>query len=753
MQYSAVVLVIVAACSANAAAPAPSTAPSYDEWKEAKSAEANSAEAKAAKEAKMAAVNKVVAMLEDLQKQVLEEGEAEAKTYNTFACWVKTTMTEKQEAIQKGKDDKASLSAAITKLASTRKDLDTKIGALEKDIESAQSEMKKATATSNAALAEYEVNEADMSSAVAALKGAIKELKSSKSPSLLQLQGISKTVRQALIMADALGLDAPGLSMLQGDAPPVEMENYKFHSDSIIETLETLLKEFTTEKNTLDADEVKRAQAYHMLMQEKTDLVKAKTVELDDRQQQKAEAQEDLAANSQELSTVSATLLDDMDYLKEVYEISSAKAKTWDQRSKVRADELSALTAATQIVKDQVAKKTQSATIRFAEMGVSVRMANAVASSDDAMEAIEERAEETDDDASPMGFLQRLQISSHKPSSDSNAIAGRQAVVQLLRNKGQQLKSKLLSSLAVEVAGQQAADVFAKVKVLIQELIERLLAEAANEATHKGWCTKAIKDAEQKREYASEDIATLNAALADDEATLDKLKEEIGVLDTEIKDLKAGRTEAEKIRKEEKAENKKTVTEAEAGMSAVQEAIKILTRFYATAAKETVDLSLAQGPKDDMPDAGFEGGEAYTGVGGVEGGVVGMLEVIESDFVRTIKETEKAEVQGEEEHLAYMTESGKSLAEKEMARGETGKYKDATEIKLEKDGESLKAQVTILKTSIEELLELQPACVDTGMSYADRVAAKEQEVEALKKALCILNAFASYGPDGLADAC
>jgi len=490
-----------------------------------------------------------------------------------------------------------------------------------------------------------------------------------------------------------------------------------------------------------------------MLMQEKTDLVKAKTVELDDRQQQKAEAQEDLAANSQELSTVSATLLDDMDYLKEVYEISSAKAKTWDQRSKVRADELSALTAATQIVKDQVAKKTQSATIRFAEMGVSVRMANAVASSDDAMEAIEERAEETDDDASPMGFLQRLQISSHKPSSDSNAIAGRQAVVQLLRNKGQQLKSKLLSSLAVEVAGQQAADVFAKVKVLIQELIERLLAEAANEASHKGWCTKAIKDAEQKREYASEDIATLNAALADDEATLDKLKEEIGVLDTEIKDLKAGRTDAEKIRKEEKAENKKTVTEAEAGLSAVQEAIKILTRFYATAAKETVDLSLAQGPKDDMPDAGFEGGEAYTGVGGVEGGVVGMLEVIESDFVRTIKETEKAEVQGEEEHLAYMTESGKSLAEKEMARGETGKYKDATEIKLEKDGESLKAQVTILKTSIEELLELQPACVDTGMSYADRVAAREQEVEALKKALCILNAFASYGPDGLADAC
>merc|ERR1719181_674798 len=119
-----------------------------------------------------------------------------------------------------------------------------------------------------------------------------------------------------------------------------------------------------------------------------------------------------------------------------------------------------------------------------------------------------------------------------------------------------------------------------------------------------------------------------------------------------------------------------------------------------------------------------------------------MLEVIESDFVRTIKETEKAEAQAEEEHLAYMTESGKSLAEKEMARGESGKYKDATEIKLERDGETLKAQVQILKTSITELLELQPACVDTGMSYADRVAHKEEEIAALKKALCILNAHA-----------
>merc|ERR1740117_1152631 len=123
-------------------------------------------------------------------------------------------MKAKQDAIKKGKDDKTSLSAAITKLSSTRKSIDTKIGVLEKDLADAQGAMKAATSTSNVAMAEYETNEGDLGGALSALRGAIKMLKSSKNPSLLQLQGVSKTVRQALLMADALAIDVPGLAML-----------------------------------------------------------------------------------------------------------------------------------------------------------------------------------------------------------------------------------------------------------------------------------------------------------------------------------------------------------------------------------------------------------------------------------------------------------------------------------------------------------------------------------------------------------
>jgi hypothetical protein len=372
-----------------------------------------------------------------------------------------------------------------------------------------------------------------------------------------------------------------------------------------------------------------------------------------------------------------------------------------------------------------------------------LRLADAVVSSDSAMEAIEAEAEESDSSPS---FLQKKSVQKHQPASDD---AGRQMIINLLKGKGQQIKSTLLTSLATKIAG----DPFAKIKKLIQELIERLLTEAANEANQKGWCDKATADATQKRTYSSDKIESLNAKMAKLEALSAKLGEEIATLGKEIGELNAAQSKAAQERKDESAENTNTVTEAKAGLAAVNMAIDILDKFYKTSAKANVDLSLAQGPLDDAPDAGFKTGEAYQGAGAESGGIIGMMEVIRSDFERTISETKEAEAAAKKEHLEFSTETSKSLAEKNMASKEKQSLKDETDNN-QSDAESdMAAQSKILVTSIKELIELKKACVDTGMSYADRVAMREQEIASLKKALCIFGAFAEYGPDGLADAC
>merc|ERR1719424_877050 len=324
-------------------------------------------------------------------------------------------------------------------------------------------------------------------------------MKSSKTPSLVELQSIGKTIKQAALMADVLGLGgdeankAASFFLQQGSGDvPVEMEDYKFHSGGIIKTLENLLGNFRKEKTDVDADEVKRVQAHSIFTQDKTDFVKAKTLEMEEAKKNRDGKIEDIGTASQELTTTSATLLDDMQYLDELNTICSHKAQTWDQRTKLRANELTAITQATGIVKATVADKTQSSTIRFAQTGTVVHLAESVMGSDSAMTAIEAEAEQTEEADAPVGFLQKKSVQKH------NGDGGRDLIVSLLKGKGMELKSTLLVSLASQIA----ADPFVKIKKLIQELIERLLTEAANEANQKGWCDKATADATQKRTNA-----------------------------------------------------------------------------------------------------------------------------------------------------------------------------------------------------------------------------------------------------------
>jgi len=240
--------------------------------------------------------------------------------------------------------------------------------------------------------------------------------------------------------------------------------------------------------------------------------------------------------------------------------------------------------------------------------------------------------------------------------------------------------------------------------------------------------------------------------MAKQEARRDTLVEELAELSKEIKDLTKAQKDADEERKKESAENKVTVTEAKAGLGAVKQAIDILDKFYKTAAKSKVLVQVG-GPKDDMPDAGFDNGEAYKGAQGGAGGVVGMLEVIESDFVRTVKKTEEAEAQAEDDHLKFTTETQMSLAAKKQATKIKTEQNDDAKQKLSDATDGMKDKTALMVTTIKELLDLQPACVDTGMSYAERVEARENEIQALKKALCIFEAYQKYGADGAGAQC
>merc|ERR1719181_2458701 len=73
-----------------------------------------------------------------------------------------------------------------------------------------------------------------------------------------------------------------------------------------------------------------------------------------------ATLQEEIAEAKEKLVTAEAQLKDDQLYLKDLTEKCEIKAKEWDQRSQMRADELAALTQALQVLSTTVAEKANT---------------------------------------------------------------------------------------------------------------------------------------------------------------------------------------------------------------------------------------------------------------------------------------------------------------------------------------------------------------------------------------------------------
>jgi len=285
------------------------------------------------------------------------------------------------------------------------------------------------------------------------------------------------------------------------------------------------------------------------------------------------------------------------------------------------------------------------------------------------------------------------------------------------------LSSKVLLSLAEQIA----ANPFAKVIDMIENLVAKLKEEAAAEADHKAWCDGELKSNKLKREKKTLEDDKLASEITELSAEIDDMGEEIATLIKEQADLTKAMGEATEIRNKEKAKNTDTIADANAGSAAVKKALVVLKEFYAS---QGAFLQTGQVPEM----------QAYKGMQSAKGGVVGMLEVIVSDFERLAAETQASETQAAQEYAGFMSDAKTDKKEK---------HKREVSLKLTKDqSEFDNSQLKKSKAGVEEELGkaneyfeyLKPNCLTVHVSYAERAAKRKQEIEALKEAYKILDA-------------
>jgi len=296
--------------------------------------------------------------------------------------------------------------------------------------------------------------------------------------------------------------------------------------------------------------------------------------------------------------------------------------------------------------------------------------------------------------------------------------------------------------MLIATAMKLGPDPFKKVKVLIQQLIERLLREMAAEAGHKGFCDTELGKATTTRDFEYAKTQQLSAELEMLLVKKEQLEEAIDTLGKELGELGDALGKSTKQRGEEKESNAMTVKDSEEGLAAIKEAITVLKEFYKNAAKNAVSLiQSAASPIDEEGGVGAGGQSqgAYQGKQTAGAGIIAMLEVIKSDFERSIKQTSEADAAAHREFIQFDRQSKGSISTKETALKQSHADLKETGIKIEDAMNDLTDSQKLLDDALKTYEELKPQCIDTGMSYEERVAAREKEIEALKKALCQLD--------------
>merc|ERR1719291_1557158 len=193
--------------------------------------------------------------------------------------------------------------------------------------------------------------------------------------------------------------------------------------------------------------------------------------------------------------------------------------------------------------------------------------------------------------------------------------------------------------------------------------------------------------------------------------------------------------EATAERTTSKDKNEATIADAKAAQKAVEQAMAVLKDFYAKAAEATALTQTAQSPAEDAPET-FD--KPYKGLTGESGGVVGFMEVVLTDFTRLESDTTTSEAAEQEEFEKFMFESKKDKALKENEMGQKSSKKSDSQDSLDKTEEELKLTQAQLDKAVEYYEKLKPTCVDTGMSYEERVKRREEEMQSLQEALTIL---------------
>mmetsp|Transcript_18305 Transcript_18305/g.48293 ORF Transcript_18305/g.48293 Transcript_18305/m.48293 type:complete len:714 (-) Transcript_18305:11-2152(-) len=676
----------------------------------------------------------------DLLKEMKAKGDAaqkeEATKFAAFEQWCQDQQRIKTDEIASADASIEELNAGILKHKVSIEALSNRIQELEEDVGRWTKDTASVREIRTKEKADYDTTAQDFSETLGALDEAIAVLarraakveqpeSESWEGALLQLTkrakipAGAKSALMAFLQQAQPDVEAMPDSDLYKSAP--QAAAYEFQSGGIVDMLKKLKSEFSQKKYETEMEEKNAQHAFEQMVQQLADSIENANHEISKKTATRGETEQAKAEAEGDLAQITADRAEDKTYLLDTEALCKLKKTDFDSRQKLRSSELEAINKAIEIISGSA---VAGAGERHLPSALQLRRG-------------------------PRGTALAQLRSDH-----DQAAPLQKRIADFLAERAHSSGSKLLMMVSERVA----VDPFTKVKKLIKDLIVKLMEEATAETEHKGWCDTELTTNKQTREYRTEDVNKLTAEIEDLNAELADLAQRVEELTQAIAELEKEMAAATEDRAASKANNEQTTADAKAAQEAVQNAIAILKAYYAKSAEATAfaqrqpaerestafvkDQATAK-PAEDAPET-FD--KPYQGMLPEGGSVVDFLEVILTDFNRLEAETVSSEAAELAEYKKYMAESEKDKALKENEIKHKGARIKAQTSALHQAEEMLSIKQEQLSAAVAYYEKLKPECVDSGITYEQRVKNREAEIQSLEEALKILTGV-EWSPD------
>eukprot|EP00451_Oxyrrhis_marina_P001340 CAMPEP_0204269024 /NCGR_PEP_ID=MMETSP0468-20130131/15538_1 /ASSEMBLY_ACC=CAM_ASM_000383 /TAXON_ID=2969 /ORGANISM="Oxyrrhis marina" /LENGTH=685 /DNA_ID=CAMNT_0051244359 /DNA_START=94 /DNA_END=2151 /DNA_ORIENTATION=- len=661
------------------------------------------------------AVQKVVAMLQDMKKEVEEEGAKDEELFEKMQCWCNTNSQDKESSIKEATASIAELTAAIGEDTATIAKLETELEQTEADRKANQNMLQQATEMREKANEEYAATHKETVQAIQQLTDAIATLEKNfgaDGSTLLQVRAVARNIahqydavldKDYASVVDSLNLDGDfaevtGESKVLGEMvsgakfmpsatelnqAPAGYKSYNAASGKILGILKQMKEGMETDDKGATDVEISQQKAFDELKAAKDKEIASQTRQIDDKTTTLADTKVHKDDSEKDLEQTEKTLEADQGFLADLQADCSTADKEHAARVEERNEELMAISQTLGILTGDEARALFSSSIG--------------------------------------GFLQVDQSSSQ--------LAARGKAATLLRRAFSKTSSTALLNLAVAVK----LDAFVKVKKAMDDMIAELKKEQKEEFDHRDHCQANINENEDNTAEEKRTKSDLESEIEQLEVQIEQLTDEIASLNEQIDQTQTSVKRAGEDRGAANRQYQATVADQRATVKILRFALKKLESFYKKASLVSVSVHRAPG---EAPEPAPEQGTRQQH--GAAEGVMNMIEMIIADAKRLEKESIADEAEAQSDYEKLLRDSFGAITDAQRS------IVDKTATKADADSQLSSAKSDLKRTDeeLEELAatnaQLHGECDYLLKNFAVRQQKRTEEIESIEQAKAIL---------------